>query len=471
MEEGGTIKCLCFDSDLSAINRKDMQIYAPHSEGCIHKRFLSKIVDPNLNLPPIYADQGCIKNEYYCLLNRHLIPMMPTSVDVLKTCCSILIEISKELSVSKMSSKELIDSRPVRMKRRYRKALSLDLKRVHSRVNLFIKFEKKSDPDKSPRAIQYRATPYTARLAKYIVPIEKALYKLRSRLNHYHPMVAKGMNALERGEALWNMYQHYERPYVYLIDHSKFDSRVNKDLLQMEHSFYLDCYKGDRWLSYLLKQQIYNVGHSRNGLRYKCTARRMSGDANTALGNCLINYAILRAKFGPEAIIYLDGDDSVVFMPRKVDVDFSDTGMESKVEIVREFSQIEFCQSKPVLTTHGWLMCREPLRAISRAIYKLGAKPINWRDYLTTIGIGEGLCSPQMPIISKLAALFRSAGGEYKWYFSEYRLGVQKCVNRFENPNAVSRVSFNDAFGIDCYSQLLMEEAIAASVLNWHFQH
>jgi len=347
----------------------------------------------------------------------------------------------------------------------------LDYKHIHSRVNLFIKFEKKEDCSKAPRAIQYRATPYTARLAKYIIPIEKALYTLRSKHNFFFPIVAKGMNALERGQTLWNMYNHFENPCIYLIDHSKFDSRVNRDLLRLEHRFYMKCYNKDTWLRYLLKQQIKNVGTSRNGLKYQCIARRMSGDANTALGNCLINYALLKSKFGRNCIIFLDGDDSVVFTPKKIDVDFSDTGMESKINIVYDFNQIDFCQSKPVLTTHGWIMCREPIRALSRSIYKLGLKPVNWWDYLMTIGIGEGLCSPQMPIISELAAKFRSAGGEFKWYFSEYRLGVQKCVDKFEKPNACSRVSFCEAFDIDSQTQKLMEEEIAAAVLIWLYQH
>jgi hypothetical protein len=261
------------------------------------------------------------------------------------------------------------------------------------------------------------------------------------------------------------MYEHYNMPYVYLIDHSKFDSRVNKDLLELEHWFYLKVFP-DTWLKRLLKYQIHNKGRTRNGLKYQCVARRMSGDANTALGNCLINYAILRYKFGQDAIIYLDGDDSVVFMPHIVhNLDFTDTGMVSKVKVVRHFQEIEFCQSQPVQTSLGWLMCREPMRALNRALWKLGPVPKDLKDYLATIGIGEGLCSPEMPIISILSKIYCSFGGRYKVHHSQYRPEIMACTKEFLLPTGSSRVSFVSAFGIDPLVQKLIEQEILDTVL------
>jgi hypothetical protein len=191
----------------------------------------------------------------------------------------------------------------------------------------------------------------------------------------------------------------------------------------------------------------------------------MSGDANTALGNCIINYALLRQKFGDEAIIYLDGDDSVVFMKNYVSVDFADTGMESKINVVRSFHEIEFCQSSPVQSSIGWIMCKNPIRSLSRAIFKCGHLPTNIEDYLTTIGVGEGYCSPEMPLISALAARFRMAKGEYKWYFSDYRLATNKCTDEFLMPSSLSRSSFAITFDLDVPSQKLMEQELAAMVL------
>nr|WPR18384.1 MAG: RNA-dependent RNA polymerase [Skomarfal virus 39] len=261
------------------------------------------------------------------------------------------------------------------------------------------------------------------------------------------------------------MYCHFDNPFVYLIDHSKFDSRVNWRLLRMEHRFYLNIFP-DPFLEYLLKFQINNKGRSRNGLKYQCLGRRMSGDANTALGNCVINYALLRIKFGPLAIIYLDGDDSVVFTEHIVnDLNFEDTGMVSKIQIVRHFQEIEFCQARPVMTSLGWLMCREPMRALNRALWKLGTVPKDLHNYLATIGIGEGLCSPEMPIISVISKVYRSLGGKYKIHYSQYRPDTMACVKKFLMPTHSSRVSFANAFDLDVKVQICIENEILDAVL------
>lgn len=462
---GGSVPAVCGSVVPTNKVGKDYSISVDAAETCSHKRFLSKVFDPNLDLPPIYAHQGCIVNEFDSLVNRHIVDSLETSAEVLDGCKKALRSLLNNLGhVIKYTNKQLINSRPQRMRRRYKRALQLAFKAVHAVINLFIKFEK-AEEIKVPRSIQFRATPYTARLAKYIVPIEKAIQGEWPNFNHGFRFIAKGRNALQRGEDLWKMYNHYDDPTVYLIDHSKFDSRVNKSLLKLEHWFYLQIFP-DPWLKRLLKYQVRNKGRSRNGLKYECIARRMSGDANTALGNCLINYALLRHKFGEDAIIYLDGDDSVVFMPRIVDgLDFSDTGMVSKINIVRHFQEIEFCQAQPVHTSKGWLMCREPMRALNRALWKLGAVPKDLKDYLATIGIGEGLCSPEMPIISSLSKVYRSLGGRYKIHHSQYRPETMACVKEFLMPTEKSRVSFANAFGLDPMVQKLIEREILDTVL------
>lgn len=466
---GGTIECVCHDFPVVDHHGVGWHIKVPDPSPCDHKRSMVQVFNPNLDLPWIYGDHGCTSNEIASLVKRHLTDTKPTSVSVLEQGWELLQPLIRHCKgVEKLSSSELIDSRPPRMKKRYRKALSLDLKPVHGTVNLFIKFEKKEDPTKAPRAIQYRATPYTARLAKYIIAIEKQLYKVVDGVNHGFPIIAKGLNALQRGEIISKAFGFYAKPTVYLIDHSKFDSCVNIDLLRLEHRFYKSVFP-DKFLSYLLKQQERNFGRSRNGLIYRNLGRRMSGDANTASGNCILNYMLLRLKFGPRAIIFLDGDDSVVFMPEEIAVDFSDTGMDSKINVVYDLEDIEFCQSKPVKTTTGYVMCREPLRALSRSLYKLGKMPSNWRDYLYTVGVGEGLCSPEMPIIQDLARKFRSYEGDYQWYFSEYRPNTLNCKIGYREPTTTSKVGFAMAFDVDVHQQRLIGSEIEQMVLNKRF--
>jgi len=470
MEEDGSIACCCSNAVLVDVVANDFEINVQNSQVCVHTRTFRRTFVPNLDLPPLYAHFGCIRNEYTALVDRHLVPFNETSPGHVKKYDIILRDLSDKVGpVEKLTTSELIKTRPQRMRKRYSRGLLLDFKPVHATVNLFVKLEKGDDPTKAPRAIQFRSTPYAARLAKYTIPIEKLLYKPNPLINHGLTWVAKGLNAKERADVLWEGWQLFENPVAYLIDHSKFDSKVNPQLLKLEHDFYKRA-NPSREFAYLLKFQEKNKGRSRNGLRYKCTARRMSGDPNTALGNCIINYVILRAEFGSDAFIFLDGDDSVVVVDGHRNVDFSESGMVSKVSSVQSFSDIEFCQSKPVMSTEGWIMCREPIRGLNRACYSFGKWPINWRDYLATIGIGEGLVSPEMPILSVLAKKMRSYGGAWKWYFSDYRLGTMRCASTFKLPTNVSRISFAETFDIDARMQCLIEAELANMVL-FNLQH
>jgi len=111
------------------------------------------------------------------------------------------------------------------------------------------------------------------------------------------------------------------------------------------------------------------------------------------------------------------------------------------------------------------------MRSLSRALFKCGTLPVNWRDYLMTIGIGEGCCSPEMPIIAALAAKYREFGGEFKWYFNEYRLATNRCSDDFLMPSDESRAWFALSFDIDVPTQRIMESEIAAMVLTFNDQH
>nr|WPR18400.1 MAG: RNA-dependent RNA polymerase [Skomarfal virus 20] len=242
MEVGGRVPAICVGIQPTNVDGEDFKIDAKACEPCVHKRFLYQVCSPNIDLPPIYAHQGCAVNEYDSLLNRHIVPSINTELVIIKQGTVILKQLAQLLGVvNKYTNAELIRSRPQRMRKRYRRALQLEFKAVHATINDFVKFEKQEEI-KTPRSIQYRATPYTARLAKYTVPIERAIASSWPEINRGYRFIAKGQNALERGEELFKMYCHFDNPFVYLIDHSKFDSRVNWRLLRMEHRFYLNIF-------------------------------------------------------------------------------------------------------------------------------------------------------------------------------------------------------------------------------------
>lgn len=433
---------------------------------CSHTRKLLPLTNWYSEEWPVCAWQACSANEYDSLVRRHLVEMPKF------TCKEELRPTLEALkgavgSVQAMSWEQLIASRPNRMRRRYTNAMGKEVTRASAVVKMFVKYELMHDDTKAPRAIQYRSSEYTANLARYLIPIEHALYEACLEENKGFRFAAKCRNAKERAEDLRAMYEYYPDPVIYLADHSKFDSCVALGHLELEHELYQSC-NSSRFLRFLLRQQKKNVGFTGSGIRYKCEGRRMSGDANTASGNTVINYLILRRMFGPDAIIYVDGDDSVVFMPRRVEPKTEGTGFNTKIEIVNNFQDIEFCQAKPVMTTHGWVMCKNPLRAVSRASMRCGAQKLDMADYLFTIGVGEGYASSQMPILSALAHRYRMAGknGKYRHSLLPYALKIARWANCIEQPTAVSRRSFALAWGIDEPLQLWYEEKIMAMVLN-----
>lgn len=433
---------------------------------CVHKRNLLPLTNWYDESWPVCAWQSCSSNEYDSLVRRHLVEMPEF------TCRAELEEILHRILsalplIGAMTWERLIASRPNRMRKRYARVEGMEVTDTSAVVKMFVKYELMHDESKAPRAIQYRSSVYTANLARYLIPIEHAFYELQPEDNLGYRFAAKGRNALQRGEDLRVMFEHYSEPVIYLADHSKFDSCVSKDHLELEHALYQHC-NGSRFLRYLLQRQLRNIGYTGGGIKYKCLGRRMSGDANTALGNTIINYLVLRRMFGSEAIIYVDGDDSVVFMPRLINPNICGTGFNTKIEIVSDYQEIEFCQSKPVLTTHGWVMCKNPLRAVARASMRCGNQKLDMRDYMFTIGVGEGYASSQMPILSALGHRYRLAGqkGKYRHVLLPYALKIARWAEKVERPTAVSRKSFAITFGIDEPLQLWYERQIMAMVLN-----
>jgi len=128
-----------------------------------------------------------------------------------------------------------------------------------------------------------------------------------------------------------------------------------------------------RELGRLLRWQLDNrgVGYCSDGkLKYNVTGCRMSGDMNTALGNCLLMCAMVWAyaqHVGVSCSLANNGDDCVVIMESS-QLDqfnfglcswFHDMGFTMKVEDpVYDFERIEFCQTQPIFDGEVWTMVR-----------------------------------------------------------------------------------------------------------------
>jgi len=136
----------------------------------------------------------------------------------------------------------------------------------------------------------------------------------------------------------------------------------------------------------------------------------MSGDANTAAGNCIIVAVMLTAfgrHLGQQYDFLCDGDDSVFFhrgslLPEEEIVSFFRRfGMSIKIEgRPTSFEQINFCQSKPCLIGGEWTMVRDPVKILSKSLlsHKIG-HPKGRAKYLKTLALGELSLNRGVPLL------------------------------------------------------------------------
>jgi hypothetical protein len=151
----------------------------------------------------------------------------------------------------------------------------------------FINTDDKPDPD--PRVISPRDPRYNIEVGKFLRPLEHEVYRgIRDIFGE--PTVLKGFNSKQTGEIFLNKWNLYRNPVAIGLDASRFDQHVSIQALEWEHSIYNRVFNS-RELRWLLRMQLRNRvrGYCRDGkLKYTTEGCRMSGDMNTALGNCLI---------------------------------------------------------------------------------------------------------------------------------------------------------------------------------------
>lgn len=350
--------------------------------------------------------------------------------------------------------------------------------------NAFVKAEKvnlsaKTDP--APRVIQPRDPRYNVEVGIYLRALEHSVYDGIAGV-FGSPTVMKGYNATQVAETVVSHWETFSSPVAVGLDASRFDQHVRRQMLEWEHSVYLACYgKSDRKrLKWLLSGQLLNRGHMRctdGNIKYAVDGSRMSGDMNTALGNCLIMCALvytLAAERGVGVKLINNGDDCVVFMESRDLARFTDGlrewflefGFNMKVEDpVYVMEQIEFCQTKPVFDGEKWTMCRSPHVAMSKdavctkRVYASGRQAL---AYLRTVGECGLAMSGGLPVMQEYYRVFQRSGAGALRYTDDFRdQGLwwqsQGMSRRVEEPSDAARVSFWKAFGVSPTHQRALE--------------
>lgn len=279
------------------------------------------------------------------------------------------------------------------------------------------------------------------------------------------------------------------------IDATRFDQHTSRELLQIEHSFYLG-FNSDPYFRQLLSWQLDNEGMSSAGVKYSTRGRRMSGDMNTALGNCVLMILMVGTAMRTLGIrewdLLDDGDDCLVFIERE-DLErlqrelpklFLTYGMVLKVEsIAHHIHEIEWCQSGLIeVKQNVYKFVRSPAKVLSGALggrKYFGGLKIR-RALLASVGWGELALNLGVPILQAFAEMVIRSSGEvclHKWTASDglyWRvgrelkdLGIRDVKSVRAGPiEPCARIAFAKTFGVSVAAQLRVEEQFRGTTLN-----
>jgi len=367
------------------------------------------------------------------------------------------------------------------------------LEKRDSYLKTFIKAEKTNitlKPDPCPRVIQPRHPRYNVELGKYLKHIEHPIYKAIDNI-WGGKTIFKGMNVEGMGAELHKKMKKFLHPCAIGFDASRFDQHVSVQALKFEHSIYNAIHGYPDTLKQLLQWQINNRGtaHTQDGFfKYQVDGKRMSGDMNTSLGNCILACLITKAfvdKHNIEAYLINNGDDNVLICSvddeEVVVRNLYDHWMDYGFEVVAEdpvyiTEQVEFCQMKPVFDGTQYIMVRNPTVTMSKDSHSITPfySVSSARKWCRAVGEAGISLTGGIPIKqSYYNCMVRNGIDKGNIHKSrEFNSGFSRLANdshrKSRDIEAATRYSFYLAFGYTPDEQVSMEHYFDALTLSWN---
>jgi len=439
---------------------------------------------------PCAGYAGCLINERISLAERHIQPTPEVTPKTRALYAQAELLFRRHFPPRKLHAwtrERVLECAPANRKKRIANAyMRLDRDGEpsdFSRVKAFIKWEKFSDDlsdplqFKAPRLIQHRSDEYCYELARYLKPLEHKLFQSYDgkKVPRSKRKFIKGMNSFQVATNLRKA-SRFPNPVWINADHSRFDAHLNNELRRVFRKYVKDSYPGDQYIERLMRMQEVNKGKTRNGIKYSVRGTMMSGEYNTSLEDCFINYMILLFVFqNVDCEIRVNGDDSVICLDRselhKVNLGgFGDLAFKTKTEIVFDFSQIDFCQCKPVELSSGhWRMVRNPFRVFERTAYTIKNYPDlkGYQSLAGAIGLGELACNNGIPMLQSYALfMIQAARGRFSKHDYDEYMARRPEPHRSDLGARVSHIStdarnsFYAAFGVSPAEQISFERWI-----------
>lgn len=459
------------------------------TKGCESRRRLVRLVPPVAGLWHCFTHTSCICNDEIACVNRVIgeVPL-PTAAgcrDVAKAMRSLWrvkhltpLSLVEALATFKGTKNKLYTTA-------YDSLMVEPLSAKDARIKAFVKAERFDPSDKinpDPRMIQARDPRYNLNLARFLRGIEHEVYSIcRDGL----PLIVKCKNPRERADVIMQRWRQFRDPVCFSLDCSRWDKHISLDMLKVEHDFYRAWYPGEVELDRLLKMQERNFCTTSNGVKYTVAGGRMSGDMNTALGNCALMVGMVSAamkNLGVKDYAMIDdGDDVLVLVERsmfrllseRLPGEYLKYGQELKIENVAYHVQdVVFCQGKPTWNGSEWVMARNWRKVLSQSC--CGTKhwndPFMVRPMLGLLGDCENAIHGGIPILQTFATKLRELSGgararighldsSYQYRLASYR--IDDVLDLQARPiTDEARYQFEVTWGVDPSTQLGIEAAI-----------
>lgn len=431
-----------------------------------------------------------VKERVFFVKNEEgvfVFPFRPSQDDFEKSMLSFYQKLKANASyTTPMKPQQFVDAYQGRRKAVYQRAIDLNalwgFHPKYANIRSFTKCEKYnfSKPKTPvPRVIQPRNERYIVETGRYVKPIEKKIYKIVDDI-FGDKTVYKGLNAEQRGQAIFTTWNRYRKPVAIGLDASRFDQHVSNAALCWEHSVYQLFYPGDKYFRGLMGLQRNNkcVGYTKDGwLKYSVKHNRMSGDSNTSLGNVLLMCGMvymLKERTNVQFSLINDGDDCVIVCEHRdlktvqeaIPEHFAALGFKMVVEDpVHVLEHVEFCQSHPVYDGEKYIMVRDPRISTSKDAVALKPldKPLIKRRWLKAVGLGGLSLTRGIPVLQHYYECFDRNAGDVKPLEDPTLEGgffrLSKGMNRTKcEVSPLARLSFWDAFNIPPSAQLALEE-------------
>jgi uncharacterized protein YacL (UPF0231 family) len=401
-----------------------------------------------------------------------------------------------ESNYTMATHKEVMDHTRSSIRKRYENAYKniknkrIDIGGLQANIKAFVKFEKipigKQHSEKPARLIQFRSYEYLYSLKSFIVKHSIAMKETKSLSlfgQRTNTIFTKLYDNPGIAAVLRESWDSFVSPVAVCCDHSKFDGHYCSELLDIEHEYWNSLFKSS-YLKRLLDLQKSNKGFTQNGLQYKMTGHRASGEYTTSEGNSLINYFMIATYLKhlnvSKARIHVNGDDSVIIVEHEDagvvsnNLDFfANFNMQTEMDIAAyNFQQISYCQTRPIRVRRDgnleWLMVKDPWRTMARMSYCETKFERCWQRYLTGIALCELACDRGVPILQAWCIFLMSKANLSRPIGSVDKYPARLSRTVVISPSEVdptTREDFSIAFGVTPQEQIDFERKLAGQLI------